>query len=158
MKIILCCLFLLVNLFAFTQEVTFKGDVYTVKKEAIFKDDVEVTSSLSLDDQKAIKAEFEKKRAALEAAKTAEDKIKEAEKAQKKIEKKHAKAEKALKQKEKAQTAFKKAEKKYDDALKKYKKLEKKGKLSPDDNHKWLEKIEKLKKDQEKAKRKLKRA
>jgi hypothetical protein len=42
--------------------------------------------------------------------------------------------------------------------LKKYNKLKKQGKLSVEDEKKWLQKIEKLKEQQVKAKKKLKRA
>ncbi len=50
---------------------------------------------------------------------------------------------------------YKSAQDKLAKAQKKYDKLKRKGKLSPVDESKWLEKIEKLTEKVEKAKRKL---
>ena len=65
------------------------------------------------------------------------------------------KAEKELKKKEKLQKNYKKAQDNLKKAQKKYEKIKKKGKLSPEDEGKWLEKIEKLTEKVDKAKGKL---
>jgi len=144
------------------QEVVKDGKTYEVKKEKIFLDGKEVTETLSIEDKTEImklasriseKMKLQEK--AEKEAKKLEKETKKAEKAQKKAEKEQKRAEKALKKKEKAQSKFEKAGKKYKAAQKKYEKLKKKGKLSPQDEVKWLEKLEKLKENLDKAKRKL---
>ena len=160
-------LFLMV--FSFTlnaQQVEKDGKVYEVKNEKIFLDGKEVTGTLDLDEKDSIfkqaastsekmkLKEKEAQKAEKEAKKLKKEK-KKAEKAQKKAEKEAKKAEKALKKKQKAQKRFEKANKKLDSAQKKYDKLKRKGKLSPKDEAKWLEKLEHLREDISKAKKKM---
>lgn len=90
-----------------------------------------------------------------DVAKKLEKENKKAIKAQKKAEKAQKKAEKAIKKKEKLQKNFEKAESSLEKGQKKYEKLKGKGKLSPEDEKKWLEKLEKLSEKVTKAKRKL---
>ena len=137
------------------QEVVAGGVIYEVKRKAIFKDGVNVSETLSDDKKKEILAAFEKKEKMIEETKKAEKELKKAEKAQKRAERRQKKAEKELKARERAQSKFEDANDDYNDAIKKYEKLKKKGKLSPNDEAKWLEKIQDLKKDIDKAKRKL---
>lgn len=137
------------------QEVLIDGVSYMVKGEKILKDGVDVSTSLTLEEKQNITTVLLEKEAKLRETEKAAKNLKKAEKSQKNAEKKQKKAEKALKQREKTHAKFEKAEKKYNDALTKYEKLNNKGKLSPVDEKEWLEKIEKLKEAQDKAKKKL---
>ncbi|ALJ05859.1 hypothetical protein APS56_12285 [Pseudalgibacter alginicilyticus] len=137
------------------QEVNVNGKVYTVKKEAIFKDGADITETLTIEEKDNIKDKLENKIRLEKEEKERAAQNKKAEKEQKKAESKQKATEKALNKKVKAQANFEKADKKYDDAVKKYEKLKGKGKLSPNDESKWLNKIEKLKKSSDKAKSKL---
>lgn len=169
-RFVLFIVFVTIGMSLSAQEIKVKDDVYEIKKGLIFKDGVDVTNTLS-DAQKAeIFAAFEKEKQKLneeEAAqknlekaekerKKSEKEQKRAEKEQKQAEKKQKSAEKELKQKENAQSNYNKAIKKHKEAQKKYEKLKGKGKLSPIDEQKWLEKIEKLNEKVSKTKRRLK--
>ncbi|MFD1161503.1 MULTISPECIES: hypothetical protein [Hwangdonia] len=138
------------------QEVNFNGHTYTVKGKSILKKGTDVTSTLTVEEQQQIRAAFNKKRMLAKASEKKEKQIKKAKKSQKIAEKKQKKAEKALKRKRKAQSNFDKSAKKYEHAIEKYERLEKKGDLSPEDEVKWLKKIEKLKAAHKKAEKKLK--
>ncbi|MDG5490429.1 hypothetical protein [Psychroserpens sp. SPM9] len=169
MKYIIILLMLTFSITLHAQEVQKDGKTYEVKKEKIFLDGKEVTDTLSLEDKTAILKEaatiseqIQRKEAAekleekkQKEAKKLEKEKKKAEKAQKKAEKEQKKAEKALKKKQKAQDNFDKATKKLETAQNKYDKLKKKGKLSPNDEQKWLDKLEKLRANVEKTKGKL---
>ncbi|MCF7559875.1 hypothetical protein L3X39_04430 [Sabulilitoribacter multivorans] len=155
MKLFLLLVFISVGCLVNAQEVSVNGAMYEVKKGQIFKGGLDVTETLSTEEQLQIREAFDREIARIKAAEREEKRLKNAEKDQKRAEKKQKKAEKALKQKEKAESNFNKAEKKYEDAIKKYEKLKKKGKLSPEDEKKWLDKIEKYNKATIKAKRKL---
>lgn len=137
------------------QEVTWNGATYSVKGDVVLKDGIDVTNTLSLEERLEVKKALNKKAQAIDAANEKEKALKKAEKKQKAAEKKQKKAEKALKQKEKAHSNYEKLTEKYESAQQKYEKLKKKGKLSPQDEQKWLSKIEKLKEQTAKAKRKL---
>lgn len=163
MRFLILFLFLGLGTILNAQEITVDEVTYVVKKDVIYKNGVDVTNTLNAEEKAKILAAFEKKKLELARQEEAQRKLekaekeqKKAEKEQKKAEKKQRKAEKALKQKEKAQANFDKAVKKHKDAQKKYGKLKSKGKLSPVDEKKWLEKIEKLNNNIAKAKKKLK--
>lgn len=139
-----------------------KKDVnqYEVKKGRIYLDNKDITDTFTIEQRKEIierlehnAAEIKLKEAEAKAQKKKEKQIKKAEKAQKKAEKAAKKAERELKRKEKAQKSLDKADKALKKAQKKYNKLKSRGKLSPEDEKKWLGKIEKLSKKLEKAKR-----
>ncbi|WP_204344230.1 hypothetical protein [Psychroserpens algicola] len=144
------------------QQVEKDGKTYEVKKDKIFLNGEDVTETLNLEERAAILKQAAtisekmkmKEKAEKEAEKLEKDK-KKAEKAQKKAEKEAKRAEKALKKKQKAQDKFEKANKKLKDAEKKYEKLKRKGKLSPNDELKWLDKLEGLREDVAKAKKKM---
>lgn len=162
-RFVLFIMLVLAASFISAQEVKINDDLYEVKKDLIFKNGVDVTNTLSDAEKSKILAAFEKKKLEIAEANEAKEKLEKAEKEQKRAEKqrkkaeqKQKKAEKALKQKEKAQTNHDRAIKKHEDAIKKYEKLKKKGKLSPEDERKWLEKIEKLNANISKTKKKLK--
>jgi len=170
-------LFLGITLSAQAQEVDFNGTTYKVKGKTILQDGVDVTGTLSVNEQigirealrnqkaldeqqqKAEKALIDERKRADKALederKRAERVVKKAESDLKNAEKKQKKAEKELKARDKAQSNYEKAGNKYNDAIKKYEKLKRKGKLSPNDEAKWLEKIDNLNEDISKAKRKL---
>ncbi|MDO7170945.1 hypothetical protein [Mariniflexile sp. AS56] len=137
------------------QEVSFKGVAYKIKGKTILQDGADVTSTLSVEEQSGVWEAMNKQKALDDEREEAEKAIKKAENEQKKAEKKQKKAEKELKAREKAQSKFEDANDDYKDALSKYEKLKNKGKLSPNDEAKWLEKIQDLKEDIAKAKRKL---
>ncbi len=175
-------LVVIVLIFAMTlsaqaQEVDYNGTTYKVKGKSISQNGADVTGSLSVNEQigirealrqqKAIDEQQQKAEKALiaerkradkaldEERKRAERVVKKAENDLKTAEKKQKKAEKELKARDKAQSNYKKAGDKYNDAINKYEKLKRKGKLSPNDEAKWLEKIDRLNEDIDKAKRKL---
>lgn len=137
------------------QEVSVDGINYEVKDERILKNGIDATDDLSVELKEKINHAAIVKRGQIKEAEKVEKRLKMAEKSQKSAEKKQKKAEKALKKKKKAQSDFQKSTKKYGSAQKNYDKLKKKGKLSPEDEEKWLEKIDKFKAQSEKAKKKL---
>ncbi len=153
-------LFLSLALLAFTlgiqaQEVMHQGTTYKIKGKTILKEGVDVTNTLSMDEQTQIKEAFAKQKALNKERSEAEKAIKKAEKEQKKAEKKQKQAEKELKARQKAQSKFEKAEKKYNNERSKFDRLKKKGQLPTKDEAKWLKKMEDLKKDLDKAKKRL---
>ena len=162
MKLVAIFLFLGLVLNAQAQEVSYNGTTYKVKGKAILLDGTDVTTTLSTEEQTGILETLNKQTALDKERKEAEKAIKKAEKEQNKAEKEQRKAEKELKKaekelkaKEKAQSKFEDANDDYTNAIKKYDKLKKKGKLSPNDEAKWLEKIDGLKADIDKTKKKL---
>ena len=147
------------------QEVTKDGTTYEVKDEKIFLDGKDVTEMFTIEERKdmlkraaEIATSIKIKQKEVKEAKKAEKEQKKLIKDKKRAEKKQKHAEKALKKKKKAQSNYNKATKKYEQAQDKYQKLKKKGKLSPEDETKWLEKIEKLNKKITSLEKKLKRA
>ena len=162
MKYYIILLFLALSLTSFAQKVTKDGKTYEVKKEKIFLDGKDVTETLNIEEKQHILKEaamiserMKLQEKAKKEAEKLEKETKKAEKAQKKAEKKQKQAEKELKRQEKLQSNFEKAQSNLEKAQAKYEKLKKKGKLSPVDEGKWLEKLEKLTERLEKAKRKL---
>ncbi|TXD83705.1 hypothetical protein ESY86_08480 [Subsaximicrobium wynnwilliamsii] len=159
--LMLCFMALSIN----AQTVISNGKSYTVKKSKIFLDGKEVSTTLSEADKidilgrastisEKIDADVKAKR----EAKALEKANKKAEKALKKAEKAQKQAEKTLKQNQKAQDKLIKASRKLKNAESKYQKLKRKGKLAPNDDAKWLKKIEGIKKDITKAQQQLERS
>lgn len=157
MKLLAVVIFLFIGVSIQAQQVTINDKVYEVKKSKILNEGVDVTNTLSEEEKGKIFTAFEKNKLELKALKNQEKRIEEAEKKQRQAEKKHKKALKALNEKQKAQSKFDKAEKKFQQATKKYEKLEKKGKLSPKDKTKWLDKLNKLKANVSKVKKRLRK-
>ena len=162
MRILMIVCFLGFGFLMNAQDINFNGVAYEIKKDRIFKDDVDVTDTLDIEDKQQIMGAFDKKMLQVKEAEETQKRIekaekeqKNAEKDQKRAEKKQKKAEKELKQRQKAQSNFDKSTKKHKAAINKYEKLKKKGKLSPIDEEKWIEKIAKYKEDSEKAKKRL---
>ena len=149
------CLFMMTILNA--QQIEHEGKEYRVKGEKIFLNGVEVTADLSADEQLVIKNKLKNKIATDNKIKSAEKAENKAENKQKKAEKKQKQAEKDLKKREKIQKNYKNAQQRYSDAQNKYEKLKKRGKLSPDDEAKWLKKLENLKENLDKNEKRLKR-
>lgn len=127
------------------QHVIHEGKAYEVKGKSIFSNGNEVTHDLDQDQKDHI---FKTHKGNVKADKKAE-------KARKKKEKAQKKAEKNLKKKQKAQDKYTKATKKLDQNESKYKRLKEQGKLSPNDEEKWLKKLDRFKKDVEKRRKKL---
>lgn len=152
---LLIILFLGFSISVQSQEVSFNGTNYKIKGKTIFQDGADVTSTLSVNNQTGVWEAFNKQKALETERKIAEKAIRNAEKEQRKAEKKQKRAEKELKVKEKAQSKFENANEDYKDAVAKYEKRKIKGKLSPIGEAKWLEKIQYLKEDIERTKRKL---
>lgn len=159
------------------QQVINNGNTYEVVGKTILKDGADITETLSAAEQKEIRDVLKDK---LKADKLAEKLKKDAEKVAdklekerkktekniekerkriekdlKKAEKEKKKAEKALKNRLKAQDKLRKAEGKLIKAEEKYKSLKFKGKLSPNDEAKWLKDIRSLEEKVSKAKRKM---
>ena len=148
---LLTLIFLFLVTISYAQEVVYKDTTYTVKRKSIYLAKVDVTKTLNPEKVNEIFA----------IHKINEDKIdaiKKAAKEKKASEKKLKKAEKALKNKVKAQKKLSKANDNLKSGIKKFNKLKKKGDLSPNDNQKWLEKIEKLKKKVAKAEKNFKKS
>lgn len=157
----LCFMALSIN----AQTVISNGKSYTVKKSKIFLDGEEITTTFSeadktdiLDRASAISDEMDADAKVKREAKALEKANKKAEKALKKAEKAQKQAEKTLKQNQKAQDKLIKASRKLKDAEAKYQKLKRNGQLSPNDDAKWLKKIEGIKKDITKAQQQLERS
>ncbi|MBC3756946.1 hypothetical protein H7U19_00925 [Hyunsoonleella sp. SJ7] len=155
LRLLLLVIFLMIGVSIKAQEIKVNEVVYEVKKDLIFKDGADVTNTLTPEEKTKIRSAFEKRKLQMGETERVEKQLEKAEKEQKKAEKKQKQAEKALKKKQKAQSNFEKATKKHEVATKKYEKLKKKGKLSPQDEQKWLEKIEKLNTNLAKTKRRL---
>lgn len=137
------------------QEVNFNGNTYKIKGKKILLEGTDVTTELSAENKTEIWTAFNKQEAVEKAQKEAEKAQKKAERAQKKAEKAQKKAEKELKAKQKAQSKFENAQKNYKKSVAKYERLKNRGKLSPNNEAKWLKKLDGLKEDIEKAKRNL---
>ncbi|MGC1633589.1 MAG: hypothetical protein WA749_15880 [Gelidibacter sp.] len=155
MKIWMIVFFLGLGITVNAQNVIKDGKVYEVKGKSIFHEGEDITLSL-LTGEKADILKTHKN--LVKEAKAAEKAKKRAEKARKDTEKAKKKAEKALKQKQKAQDQVNKASRKFDQQQDKYQKLKNSGKLSPNDDAKWLKKLNKYKNNLEKARTKLNRA
>jgi len=155
-------LILLISFFfattSFAQDVVYKDKTYTIKKKSIYLAKEDVTQTLKPEMVNEIFAIHTINEERIEAAKKAEKEKKAAEKEAKKAEKAIKKKEKALKKKEKALDKLNKAKEKLQSGIKKHSSLKKKGDLSPNDDQKWLEKIEKLKKNVTKAEKKFKKS
>lgn len=152
MRIWMIILFLSLGVAVNAQEVISKGKVYEVKGKAIFQDGVDITSTLLIVERDPI---YKALKSQLKDDKNAEKARKKLEKAAKKAEKAQKKAVKELKNKQKAQDKFNKANKKLEQNQNKFEKLKFKGKLSPNDEAKWLKKLEGYRKDLQKATRKI---
>lgn len=162
MKYYSLLLVLLLTLTCFAQSVEKDGKIYEVKKEKIFLGDTDVTETLSIEEKQdilkqvaIISDKIKAQQKAEKATKKLEKEKKKAEKSQKKAKKAQKKAEKELEKREKLQNNFEKAQSNLKKAQSKYNKLKSKGKLSPNDEIKWLEKLKKLTSKLEKTKSKL---
>lgn len=131
------------------------GKSYEVKKDKILLDGKDITSTLNKDERDLIFEEAKAISLDLKFRENAKKETKKAQKEAKKAEKSQKKAEKALKEKEKFQKRYKQAQTNLEKAQKKYKKLKKKGKLSPIDERKWIDKIDKLESKVNKAHSKM---
>lgn len=152
MRIWMIIFFLGLGLSVNAQEVISNGQVYEVKGKAIFQDGADITATLLTDERDQI---FKTLKNNLKDVKDVEKARKKLEKAAKNAEKSQKKAEKALKKQQKVQAKFKKATQKLEQNQNKYDKLKNRGKLSPNDEAKWLKKLDGYKKDLEKARKKL---
>ena len=152
MRIWIIILFLGLGITASAQQVIHEGKVHDIKGKSIFHNGVDVTSSLEPAEREGIFKKFKNQQ---KDDKNAEKARKKREKSVKKNEKAQKQAEKSLKQKQKAQDNFNKATKKLNQNQDKYNKLKEKGKLSPNDEAKWMKKLESYKMDVNKATKKL---
>ena len=162
MKYLIIVLFLGLSFYSNAQDVTINDSIYNVRGDVITKDGVDVTEALSEENMQKIRATLKEKIANDEAVREFEKVNKKQEKEQKntenelkKAKKKQKQAEKALSRKQKAQKKLKKYKKKYLKAQNRYERLKKIGKLSPEDEVKWFNKIEKLNKSVIKAEKKI---
>lgn len=158
-KTLLLLFLFFITVSTYAQEVTVNEVKYEVKEDVIFKDGVDVTNTLSAVEQEEIKRtlseRLKEEKKLLKEEKRKETERKNSEKKLKKEEKKRKKAEKKLKKQELAIKKLDKAKKKYKKSSEKFEKLKSKGKLSPEDELDWNKKLDKLKKDIERKKRKL---
>lgn len=177
---IVLLLFIGTGFYMNAQEVEHEGVKYEIKGKSIFQDGKDVTSTLSIEKKKDLFTILEKYKASFEEAaaakklvaqeqkeaekaasklakeqKEAEKTLKDAQKAQKRAQKEQKTAEKELKAKQRAQDNFEKATRKLEQNQTKYEKLKNKGKLSPNDDEKWLKSLNKYKKKVESARKKL---
>ena len=108
LKVVLTVILLFMFVIAQAQKVQYNGKIYLVKGNAIFVDKVDVTNTLSIEDQNRIKNKLSEQI-------LADKKLKENEKAEKKAEKRIKAAEKKQKKAEKQLKANEKAKKNYAD-------------------------------------------
>ena len=156
--IILTVSFILMANMVLAQKISHEGKEYHIKGEKIFMNGVDVTNDLTPFDQNFLKSKLRLKISDEKKAKKLEKENKKALQKQKKAEKKQKKAEKELKQMQNAQDSYESAQKKFEQAQRKYEKLKKKGKLSPEEEVKWLDKIDKLREKVDKKEKKLKKS
>ena len=154
-KLILSFFLLLIVTILSAQEVNHNNKIYKVKNTKIYFQDQEVTAELAQNEKELIFSKAKKKIEEEKELKAINNKQKQAEKKQKKAETKQKKAEKELKKQEQVQKKYQNAERDYKKTFNKYEKLKRKGKLSPQAEQNWLEKINKQKSKLEKAKKKL---
>lgn len=142
------------------------GNVYEVSGKTIKNDGIDVTNTLSEEQKKEIQDQLEEKldgqREAEKKQKELEEKKKEAEKEaekaekkQEELEEKQKKLENKLEQREKARDNYLRAKKRLEDKRNKYEKLKSKGKISPNDEKKWEERLKDLEEDLKEAKNEL---
>ena len=134
---------------AFSQKVTYANKEYKIKGEKIYFEGKDVSHSFLEKDKVAL---FQKLKARKEKNKEEKKEAKKAKKEQKKVEK----AEKEQKKQENVLDDYGDAIENLEIAQAKYERLKRKGKLSPNDEVKWLDKIAKLKEKVSKKKKKLK--
>lgn len=139
------------------QQIEFKGKKYQVKGDIILLDGVDVTNSFTTAQQITLQNKLKNKIILEKKIKKAEKAEKKAVSKQKKAEKKQKHAEKDLNKRVKIQKNYEISKKKYKQSQKKYKKLKNRGKLSLEDESKWLNKIEKSKERMNKNEKRLKR-
>lgn len=145
MKNWIVILFLSLGIAVNAQHVIHEGTAYEVKGKSIFSNGADITHTLHKDKKDYI---FKTHKNHVKANKKEEKAIKKQDKAQKK-------AEKELKKKGKALSKFNKASQKMEQNQVKYNKLKERGKLSPNDDVKWLKKLDGLKKNVEKSRKSL---
>jgi hypothetical protein len=155
LKLVITTLFVFAVSIGFAQKVDYGGVTYLVKGNSIFMDKIDITNTLSYEEQAGIKNALSQQILAEKKLKEAERAQKKAEKAQRKAEKKQKAAEKKIKKAETAKKKYEDAQSKYEKELKKYQKLQFKGKLSPEDEIKWQKKLAGLKANIEKLKNRL---
>lgn len=155
LKSIITTLFLFAVCINYAQKVEYDGVTYLVKGNAIFMNKIDVTNTLSPEQQVVIKNKLSEEILANKKLKAAEKAQKKAEKAQNKAEKKEKAAEKQIKKAEKAKDKYTDAQNKYEKELKKHQKLQEKGKLSTEDEVKWQKKLGDLKSKIDKLKKKM---
>lgn len=90
-------LFLCIVFSSYAQKVTYKGNTYLVKGKIIFLNDVDITNTLSYEDQVHIKNELSAQLLAEKKQKAVEKAQKKAEKAQKKLKRNKRRLKKNLK-------------------------------------------------------------
>lgn len=151
MRIWMILLFIGLGITVNAQTVTKDGKAYEVKGKSIFHEGVDVTADLLSDEKSYI---FKTHKDFVKAEKKAEKERKKIEKEAKKAEKERKKAEKELKRRNKAIDNLNKKTRKFDQNQDKYNRLKNRGDLSPNEDAKWMKKLNKLKHDVEKARRK----
>lgn len=145
--LVLVCLFFMTASFA--QKVTYANKEYKVKGEKIYFEGKDVSDSFSEEEKMAL---FEKLKMQKEKNKEEKKEAKKAKKEKNKIEK----TEKEQKRQENALDNYDDAVDKLEKTQAKYERLKRKGKLSPNEEVEWLDKIAKLKEKVSKKKKKLK--
>jgi len=134
---------------AFSQKVMFAEKEYKIKGDKIYFEGKDVSHLFSEEDRVAI---FQKLETLKEKRKEDKKEAKELKKEEKKIQKE----EKEQKKKENDLDNYDDSVDKLEKAQAKFERLKRKGKLSPNDEVKWLDKIAKLKEKMNSKKKKLK--
>ncbi|MFV0540811.1 MAG: hypothetical protein ACK5MZ_06185 [Aestuariibaculum sp.] len=148
MKFWIVALFMGFAFLSQAQQIEVQGETFHVKGKTFLKNGEDVTESLSLEKKTEIRNALDKQKEVKKVQEQTEKAREQAEKAQKK-------AEKTKMQAEKAEANYNKAQNKHSSTVSKYEKLKNKGKLSPVDEEKWLKKIDKLDKNVQKTRKKL---
>ena len=134
---------------AFSQKVTYANKEYKIKGEKIYFEGKDVSASFSEEDKIAL---FQKLKAQKEKNKEEKKEAKKAKKEKNKVKK----AEKEQKKQENVLDDYDDVVDKLETTQAKFERLKRKGKLSPNDEVKWLDKIAKLKEKVSAKKKKLK--
>jgi DNA repair exonuclease SbcCD ATPase subunit len=146
----LLSLFILASCGSSQQVISNDGQVYTVKGKKVYKNDVEVTDSMTASEKSNVFNTIDKREKAEKELKEQQEKLEKEqrrlEKAQKEAKEKQEQLEKEIKEKARARENYLDAKKDLADERKTYERRLKKGKLSPNDIEDWEVKFKKLEK------------
>ena len=146
--------------------ITDDGKIYEVKGDTFMNNGVDVTQSLTNEEKENIKKSLEEKIEAREASEKIQNELEDKQRELEKVQEEARRKENELKEKQEkleskrddlkdAKDDYAKSKKRLTSKMDKFQNLKEKGRLSPKDEEKWLEKIKDLKMEVNEAKTKL---